>query len=89
MGGLGPGQALVRHSYVAVNFIDIHFRTGVYPLALPNGLGEHVLAGRIVGKPKQEFALADAARAHQALKSRQTMSTTVLVPWRLGVSRLL
>jgi len=35
----GPGQARVRHSYVAVNFIDIYFRTGRYPLPLPNGLG--------------------------------------------------
>lgn len=35
----GPGEARVRHTYVAVNFIDIYFRTGQYPLALPNGLG--------------------------------------------------
>jgi NADPH2:quinone reductase len=35
----GPGQARVRNSYVAVNFIDIYFRTGRYPLPLPNGLG--------------------------------------------------
>ena len=35
----GPGQARVRHSYVAVNFIDVYFRTGRYPLPLPNGLG--------------------------------------------------
>jgi NADPH2:quinone reductase len=35
----GPGEARVRHTYVAVNFIDTYFRTGVYPLALPNGLG--------------------------------------------------
>jgi NADPH:quinone reductase len=35
----GPGQARVRHTYIAVNFIDIYFRTGRYPLALPNGLG--------------------------------------------------
>jgi NADPH2:quinone reductase len=35
----GPGQARVRHSYVAVNFIDIYFRTGRYPMPLPNGLG--------------------------------------------------
>ena len=39
VGDPGPGQARVRHSYVAVNFIDIYFRTGSYPLALPNGLG--------------------------------------------------
>jgi NADPH:quinone reductase len=35
----GPGQARVRHSYVAVNFIDIYFRTGRYPHPLPAGLG--------------------------------------------------
>jgi len=39
VGEPGPGQARVRHTYVAVNFIDIYFRTGRYPLALPNGLG--------------------------------------------------
>lgn len=38
-GAPGPGQARVRHRYVAVNFIDIYFRTGRYPLTLPNGLG--------------------------------------------------
>src|SRR5256885_10115585 len=38
-GAPGPGQARVRHSFIAVNFIDIYFRTGRYPLALPNGLG--------------------------------------------------
>src|SRR6516165_1639033 len=39
VGEPGPGQARVRHTYVAVNFIDIYFRTGQYPLQLPNGLG--------------------------------------------------
>ena len=39
VGEPGPGQARVRHSYIAVNFIDVYFRTGLYPLPLPNGLG--------------------------------------------------
>ena len=39
VGAPGPGQARVRHAYVAVNFIDIYFRTGRYPLALPKGEG--------------------------------------------------
>lgn len=42
VGDPGPGQARVRHSYVAVNFIDIYFRTGRYPLpnlAAGSGLG--------------------------------------------------
>jgi NADPH:quinone reductase len=39
VGEPGPSQVRVRHSYVAVNFIDVYFRTGRYPLPLPNGLG--------------------------------------------------
>jgi NADPH2:quinone reductase len=39
VGEPGPGQARVRHHYVAVNFIDVYFRTGRYPLPLPNGIG--------------------------------------------------
>lgn len=39
VGEPGPGQARVRHTCIAVNFIDIYFRTGLYPLPLPNGLG--------------------------------------------------
>jgi NADPH2:quinone reductase len=39
VGEPGPGQARVRHTFVAVNFIDVYFRTGRYPLPLPNGLG--------------------------------------------------
>ena len=29
----------MRHSHIAVNFIDVYFRSGRYPLPLPNGLG--------------------------------------------------
>ena len=39
VGAPGPGEARVRHSFIAVNFIDIYFRTGRYPAALPSGLG--------------------------------------------------
>ena len=35
----GPGEALVRHGAVGVNFIDIYHRTGLYPVQLPSGLG--------------------------------------------------
>jgi NADPH2:quinone reductase len=35
-----PGEALVRHEAVGVNFIDVYHRTGLYPLAaLPAVLG--------------------------------------------------
>ena len=39
VGNPGPGQARVRHTFVAVNFIDVYFRTGRYPAPLPSGLG--------------------------------------------------
>lgn len=35
----GPGEALVRHHAVGVNFIDVYHRTGLYPVPLPSGLG--------------------------------------------------
>jgi NADPH2:quinone reductase len=31
----GPGQASVRNHAVGVNYLDIYFRTGLYPAALP------------------------------------------------------
>jgi NADPH2:quinone reductase len=39
VGEPGLGEARVRHTYVAVNFIDVYFRSGRYPMPLPNGLG--------------------------------------------------
>jgi NADPH2:quinone reductase len=35
----GPGQVLIRHTAIGVNFIDIYHRTGLYPNDLPLGLG--------------------------------------------------
>ena len=27
----GPGEALIHHTGVGMNFIDVYFRTGLYP----------------------------------------------------------
>lgn len=35
----GPGEVLIRHEAVGLNFIDTYLRTGLYPLRLPGGLG--------------------------------------------------
>ncbi len=35
----GPGEALVRHAAVGLNFINVYFRTGLYKTALPATLG--------------------------------------------------
>ncbi|WP_332773372.1 quinone oxidoreductase family protein [Phenylobacterium sp.] len=34
-----PGEILVRHQAVGVNFIDTYHRSGLYPAKLPSGLG--------------------------------------------------
>ena len=40
VGQPGPGEALVRQHAVGLNFIDVYFRTGLYPQPLPAGLGQ-------------------------------------------------
>ena len=35
----GPGEALVHHEAVGLNYIDVYFRTGLYKSALPATLG--------------------------------------------------
>jgi len=34
-----PGEALIRHTAIGVNYLDTYHRSGLYPLALPAGLG--------------------------------------------------
>jgi NADPH:quinone reductase len=35
----GPAEAQLRHTAIGLNFIDTYHRSGLYPLALPAGLG--------------------------------------------------
>src|SRR5690606_28822109 len=35
----GPGEVTISCQAAGVNFIDIYYRTGLYPHALPHGLG--------------------------------------------------
>ncbi len=35
----GLGEVRIRHNAVGLNFIDTYHRRGIYPVALPNGLG--------------------------------------------------
>ncbi|HVY65767.1 MAG TPA: quinone oxidoreductase [Gammaproteobacteria bacterium] len=34
-----PGEARIAHRAIGLNFIDVYHRTGLYPMALPSGLG--------------------------------------------------
>jgi len=57
-----PGQILVRHQAVGVNFIDTYQRSGLYPIKLPSGLGSEA-AGVVeaVGDGVTRFKVGDLA----------------------------
>ena len=91
VGATGPGQARVRHTYVAVNFIDIYFRTGRYPLALPNGLGsdavgvvEAVGEGVVDVKPGDRVGYLLGPQG--AYADVRVMPAEVLIPLPVDVS---
>src|SRR6185437_3857565 len=52
----GPSEVLVRHTAIGVNFSDVYLRTGLYPRALPSGVGTEA-AGIVeqVGRRVREF----------------------------------
>lgn len=61
LGEPGPGEALVRHQAVGLNFIDVYHRTGLYPLpALPCAPGlEAAGVVEAVGQGVDEVAVGD------------------------------
>lgn len=58
----GPGQILVRHEAVGLNFIDTYQRSGLYPIKFPAVLGQEA-AGVVeaVGEGVERFKVGDRA----------------------------
>jgi NADPH2:quinone reductase len=54
------GQIQIRHTAIGLNYIDTYHRSGLYPLALPHGLGMEG-AGTVaaVGEGVGDFAVGD------------------------------
>ena len=58
----GPGQILIRHEAIGLNFIDIYQRTGLYPLTWPSGLGlEGAGVVEAIGVGVTRFRVGDRA----------------------------
>jgi NADPH2:quinone reductase len=91
VGEPGPGQARVRHSFIAVNFIDVYFRTGRYPLPLPNGLGSDAVGVvEAVGPGVTDIQVGDRVGyllgPQGAYSDVRVMPADVLIPLPAGVS---
>jgi len=84
VGEPGPGEARVRNHAIGVNFIDVYFRTGLYPLDLPNGLGQEgagvvEAVGSGVTHVQPGDRVAYAARPNGAYAELRTMPADILV----------
>ena len=85
VGEPGPGEARVRHHAVGINFIDVYFRTGLYPQPLPGGLGKEG-AGVVeaVGEGVTEVKVGDrvayAGGPNGAYAQVRNMPASLLVP---------
>ncbi|MGZ5080703.1 MAG: quinone oxidoreductase family protein [Usitatibacter sp.] len=56
----GPGEALIRHKAVGLNYIDTYHRTGLYPMPMPSGIGlEAAGVVEAVGTGVAEFKAGD------------------------------
>jgi len=80
----GPGEATVRHEAIGVNFIDIYFRTGLYPQPLPSGLGQEgagtvEAVGEGVTHVKVGDRVAYAARPNGAYAQVRNVPAAILV----------
>jgi NADPH:quinone reductase len=91
VGEPGPGEARLRHSYIAVNFIDIYHRIGRYPLQLPNGLGSDAVGVvEAVGSGVDDIKVGDRvgylAGPQGAYSDIRVMPADVLIPLPDGMS---
>ena len=84
VGAPGPGEARVRQEAIGINFIDVYFRTGLYPQPLPAGLGmEGAGVVEAVGDGVTEVQVGDrvayAGRPNGAYAEVRNMPSSILL----------
>ena len=91
VGAPGPGQVLLRQTAVGFNFVDIYYRTGLYPQPLPGGIGNEG-AGVIeaIGKGVKGLKVGDrvayGTSPPGAYAERRLIPADVLVPLPKGIA---
>jgi NADPH2:quinone reductase len=84
VGEPGPGEARVRQHAIGLNFIDVYFRTGLYPMPLPSGLGQEgagvvEAVGEGVTHVQPGDRVAYAGRPNGAYSQVRIMQADILV----------
>jgi NADPH2:quinone reductase len=81
VGNPGPGQVRLQHVAVGLNFADTYFRSGLYPLPLPNGIGVEA-AGIVaaVGDGVTNVAKGDRVTYTGFLNTLGAYSTERIIP---------
>ncbi|CDG81642.1 quinone oxidoreductase family protein [Janthinobacterium agaricidamnosum] len=87
----GPGEARIRHEAIGLNFIDVYFRTGLYPQPLPGGLGvegagivEAIGDGVTEVKPGDRVAYAVRINGAYAQARNIPAAQLLVLPDRIG-----
>ena len=79
LGNPGPGQVLVRHTAVGLNYIDTYHRDGTYPIELPGGLGVEA-AGEIISVGADVHGLLPGDRVATFGPQRGAYASARIVP---------
>ena len=81
VGDPGAGQVRLRHEAVGLNFADTYFRTGLYPIPMPNGIGVEA-AGVVaaVGEGVTNVAVGDRVTYTGFVNTLGAYSTERLMP---------
>ncbi|KUZ59892.1 quinone oxidoreductase [Burkholderia ubonensis] len=81
VGDPGPGEVRVKHAAVGLNFADTYFRSGLYPVPLPSGIGVEA-AGVVeaVGDGVTNVAVGDRVTYTGFVNTLGAYSTERLVP---------
>lgn len=81
VGDPGPGQVRLRHVAIGLNYADIYFRSGLYPVPLPSGLGVEA-SGYVtaVGSDVKNVALGDRVTYTGFLNTLGAYCTERLIP---------
>lgn len=81
VGSPGPGQVRLRHEAVGLNFADTYFRSGLYPVPLPAGMGVEA-AGVVeeVGEDVSNVVVGDRVTYTGFLNTLGAYSTERLIP---------